>query len=326
MTEAFCRHLLKDTDLNSEELIDIINVAWLIKRRKLNFSKILEGFSIGLLFEKPSLRTRVSTQTACAMLGANSVILRGDELHLHRGETPEDSAQVLSGYIDLLMGRVLSHSSLQKLASVDAMPIVNGLCDKFHPLQALADMLTIAESFNGIIKGINLLYLGDGNNVANSLLLSGAMFGINVNVCTPEKYKCDSEIVTTAEKLSVRSGSTVLQSFDPLKSIKNADVVYTDVWVSMGDESEESIRIAEFNKYQINSQLMKDAPPHSIILHCLPAHFDQEITREVFDSDQARIFNQAHNRLPIAASVFFFLLKKEKFNEIASLHSLIPKT
>jgi len=305
------RHLLKDHDLSPAELLDLVLVARLIKRRPELVRGRLSGSSIGLLFEKPSLRTRVSCETACALLGAHPVILRGDELHLHRGETASDCAQVLSGYLDLLMGRVIFHQLLVDLASVNALPVVNGLCDLFHPLQALADMLTIFDSFNGRMRQVRITYLGDGNNVATSLMIAGAMLGLSVTISSPEGYEVPAALVATAERFAAESGGSITLEGDPVRAVANAQVLYTDVWTSMGDEGEEEYRRQIFSPYQINSELLSRAPADALILHCLPAHFGEEITRDVFDSAQSRVVSQAHNRLPTAAAVFLFLLQRE---------------
>lgn len=310
------RHLLKDHDLSPSELLDLVTVARLIKRRPELVRGRLSGSSIGLLFEKPSLRTRVSCETACALLGAHPVILRGDELHLHRGETAADCANVLSGYLDLLMARVISHQLLVDLASVNALPVVNGLCDLFHPLQALADMVAICDSFNGRIKGIRVTYLGDGNNVATSLMMAGAMLGLSITLSSPEGYEVPASLVVTAERFASESGGEVSLEGDPARAVANAQVIYTDVWTSMGDEGEEEDRRQVFSPYQINRALLDRAPRDAIVLHCLPAHFGEEITREVFDSIQSRVVPQAHNRLQTAAAVFLFLLQREPFYQL----------
>lgn len=314
------RHLLKDYDVTPTELFDIVLVARLIKRRPAVVRGSLAGQSIGLFFEKPSLRTRVSCETACALLGAHPVTLRGDELHLHRGETPADSAQVLSGYLDLLMARVRCHQLLVDLASVDALPVVNGLCDSFHPLQALADMLTIYESFNGRIRGIRVTYLGDGNNVAASLMLAGAMLGVSVTIASPLGYEVNPSLVARANRFAEESGGAISLVTDPAGAVADAQVLYTDVWTSMGDEGEEDSRREVFAPYQINRALLTRAPADALVLHCLPAHFDEEITREVFDCAQSRVVPQAHNRLPTAAAVFLFLLNRELFYQVRAQH------
>lgn len=319
------RHLLKDYDVTPAELFDIVIVARLIKRRPALVRGSLAGHSIGLLFEKPSLRTRVSCETACALLGAHPVSLRGDELHLHRGETAADSARVLSGYLDLLMARVMSHQLLVDLASVNALPVVNGLCDAFHPLQALADMLTIHESFNGRLHGIRVTYLGDGNNVAASLMLAGAMLGVSVTIASPVGYEVDSSLLARATRFAEESGGGVTLLSDPIAAVAEAQVLYTDVWTSMGDEGEEALRREAFAPYQINRSLLEHAPADAIVLHCLPAHFDEEITREVFDSFQSRVVPQAHNRLPTAAAAFLFLLNRELFSQVRTQYGDITR-
>ena len=310
------RNFLKDSDLDPLEQSSVLQMARLFKRRKRELGHLLQGLSIGLLFEKPSLRTRVSAETACSLLGASPVMLRAEELHFHRGETPQDGASVLSGYLSLILARVRSHTLLEELAEPGALPIVNGLSDRFHPLQALADLLTISEAFNWRLKGRTLCYLGDGNNVAHSLILAGVMAGVKIRVAAPEGYQPEDSILVEAEKIGALSGGGVELFLDPNKAIRNAEVLYTDVWTSMGSEGEEEERSDVFRPYQLNMDLVKKASDDVIVLHCLPAHFGEEITREAFDSHHSRIIAQAHNRQPTAAAIFLFCLWREKFYEL----------
>ncbi len=307
------RHLLTDTDVSPRELADLVQIASLIKRRRDQFSDVLRGRSIGLLFEKPSLRTRVSSETAATLLGAHPIILRGDELHLHRGETPEDSARVLTGYLDLLMARVLSHGLLESFASVNCLPIVNGLSDTHHPLQALADMLTIHEAFNGRLEGRRVCYVGDCNNVATSLVLSGVALGLDMVVACPNQYRGSRALPETALLIGERTGGSLVFSSEVEEAAAGADVLYTDVWISMGDEGEEQERRQALAPYQLNESLIRRASDDVVVMHCLPANFGEEITREAFDGPQSRILRQAHNRLPATAAVFLFLLDRERF-------------
>jgi len=307
------RHFLKDTDISTSEQATVLTVAKALKRLPSEKKGFLTGSSIGLLFEKPSLRTRVSSETAASLLGAFPVTLRGEELHFHRGEEPEDAARVLSGYLSLLLARVYKHSLLTSLAEPSALPIVNGLCDSFHPLQALADLLTISESFNGRLEGLHLTYLGDGNNVAHSLLLAGAMAGLHVAVASPEGYAPNQDIVEEAKTIATKRRGSITIAHDPKQFISHTDVIYTDVWVSMGDEAEHDLRNDIFAPYQLNEALISLAHRDTIVLHCLPAHFGLEITRGVFHSNRSRIINQAHNRLPTTAAIFLMLLDYENF-------------
>lgn len=311
------RHLLSDKDLSSHDVDDILSVAMTAKRDPRSVRGLLLGSTIGLFFEKPSLRTRVSAETACTLLGAYPVVLRREELHLERGETPEDSARVLSGYLDLLMGRVLSQSTLERFAAAKALPILNGLSDMWHPLQALTDLLTIQESFNGRLKGLSLAYYGDFNNVASSLAWCSVLAGLNVILVCPESYSCPEPMLIALRSLAESSGGSVVLAHDPVEAASDVDVLYTDVWVSMGDEAESQDRIKTLAPYQLNSQILSLASRNAIVLHCLPATMGEEITREVFDSPNSRIIQQAHNRFPVAVSVLLFLLARERFENIA---------
>jgi ornithine carbamoyltransferase len=309
------RHFLKDTDVSASEQFDILKVARAIKRNRGQFSETLLGMSIGLFFEKPSLRTRVSSHTACSSLGATPISLRADELHFHRGETPQDGIRVLAGYLELLLARVYSHKLLVELAKPSVVPIVNGLCDLYHPLQALADLLTIYEAFNGRLKGLRLTYLGDSNNVSNSLALAGTMAGLQVTLCCPKELSPEDYILKEIANVSLTKDSFFRVEHDPKKAVANADIVYTDVWTSMGEEEEESSRKILLKDYQVNSELLSSAKRDTVVMHCLPAHFNEEITRDVFDSPNSRIIEQAHNRFPTTAAIFLFSLWRERFME-----------
>jgi ornithine carbamoyltransferase len=313
------RSFLKDSDLSVKEQHAVLQVATIIKRRRFDLNSVLRGQSIGLFFEKPSLRTRVSAETAASLLGATPITLRASELHFHRGELPKDGAMVLSGYLSLLLARVFKHSLLEELKEPEVLPIVNGLSDLFHPLQALADLLTIKESFNGRLLGRTLCYLGDGNNVAHSLMLAGAISGLNVVIATPKGYEPLEEVIKEAKEINLVTGGSLNLTTEPESAVLNCDVLYTDVWTSMGKEGEENERNEAFRPYQLNRALLKLAKEEAIVLHCLPAHFGEEITREVFDSSSSRVFRQAHNRQATTASIFLFCLMPEKFYELANL-------
>ena len=313
------RHFLRDDDISPAEQRLVLAAAAQLSVKPTAVKRALSGSSIGLFFEKPSLRTRVSAETASVNLGAHPLQLRADDLQLHRGETAGDSARVLCGYLSLLMARVNRHSLLEEFAEPNTLSVVNGLSERFHPLQALADLLTMHQEWNGDIKGRKLVYLGDGNNVCHSLMLAGAMAGLHVVAACPHSYSPDEAVLTRAQELASASGGSVTVEADPQTAAENADALYADVWTSMGDEGQEAERCAVFAPYQLNQKLMKLAKPGAIALHCLPAHRDEEISTEVFEGKQSRVFPQAHNRLPTTAALFLFMLSPEVCEALASL-------
>lgn len=302
------RHFLRDDDLSPADQGLVLDAAARLAEAPHLASEALRSDAIGLLFEKPSLRTRVSSEVACARLGATPVHLRTDELQLSRGESAEDSVRVLVGYLSLLMARVREHGFLEDLARPDVLPIVNGLSDRFHPLQSLADLLTLRQEL-GTLAGRRMAFVGDGNNVASSLMLASAMAGLGLVVATPEAYRPPEDVVDRAIELAAASGAEVRLTTDPVDAVKEADAVYTDVWTSMGQEDEEAQRRRDLWPYQVNAELIAQAPASAIVLHCLPAHRGDEITDDVLDSERSRVFGQAHNRLPATAALFLFLLE-----------------
>jgi len=311
------RHLLRDDDLSVEEQSAVVKLALRFSEDKQLASDILRGNSIGLLFEKQSLRTRVSAEVASINLGAHPVQLRGEELHFNRGEPASDAVRVLAGYLQLLMGRVNSHSLLEQLRESDRLPIVNGLSDKFHPLQALADLLTMAQIWNGELKGRTVCYVGDGNNVCASLMLSSAMQGVNFRVAAPAGLEPEGQIVSKAQKLAQSNGGSVSILNDPVQASEQVDLLYTDVWVSMGDESGAAEHKKRLEGFQINSELLSKAASGAKVLHCLPAHRGEEISGEVIDGSSSCVIQQAHNRLPATMAAFLFLLNPEKAVELS---------
>lgn len=308
------RHLLRDDDLSPVEqrlvLLVAGKVAESLKERSTEWITLLSGRTIGLFFEKPSLRTRVSTEVACAKLGAQVVNLWPDELHLGRGESVGDTAIALGGYLDLMLARVYRQELLEGLAAENALPIVNGLSDLCHPLQALADLLTLAQEWSWEFSGRRLVYLGDGNNVAHSLLLSGAMAGLSVTICSPKAYNPSSDVIARANELAMVGGGKIVVT-DDLDAVAGADALYTDVWTSMGSEGQEVLRSQVFKQYQLNEALLGKSASDAIVLHCLPAHREQEITSAVLDGKRARVVRQAFNRLPTTFAVLLFLLAPE---------------
>ena len=288
-------NFLSSSDLNSDQILSLFELA---KQLKTGNRRIdLGNRVLGLIFKKASTRTRVSFQVAMARLGGQTVDLNPQITQVGRGEPIKDTARVLSRYCDALAIRTFSQQELEEYAEWSTIPVINALTDLEHPCQALADYLTIQEKF-GELKGINLSYIGDGNNVANSLMICGAMLGVNVQICSPEGFNADSQIVEKAKSLS-EFGSKISISSDPLKAVKEAQVIYTDVWASMGQEEEHIKRQKIFENYKVDQKLIGLADEEAIILHCLPAHRGEEITEEALESKSSHVFDQAENRLHV---------------------------
>ncbi len=289
------KDFLSSSDLNSEQILSLFELA---KQLKIGYRRIdLGNRVLGLIFKKASTRTRVSFQVAMARLGGQTVDLNPQITQLGRGEPIKDTARVLSRYCDVLAIRTFSQQELEEYAEWSTIPVINALTDLEHPCQALADYLTIQEKF-GELEGINLSYVGDGNNVANSLMICGAILGVNVTICSPKGFEVDSQIVEKAKSLS-EFGSKISICNDPSKAVKEAQVIYTDVWASMGQEEEHLKRKEIFEKYKVDQKLIGLADEGVIILHCLPAHREEEITEEALESQSSYVFDQAENRLHV---------------------------
>jgi len=305
------RDLLTLQDFTSEELFTMIKLA---EKMKLDYysgkkvTSLLNGKTLGMIFQKPSTRTRISFEVAMTQLGGHAIYLNWNDLQLGRGETIADTAKVLSRYVDGIMARVFSHRDLEILAEAASIPVINGLSDLYHPCQIISDMLTIYEK-KGRLKGVNLTFIGDGgNNICHSLLIGCSKLGLNIKVACPEKYKPKEEILKLANLNAGKSGSTVKITHSPEEGVKDADIIYTDVWVSMGQEEEAKTRMKIFPPYQVNSKLLEKAPEDVLIMHCLPAHRGYEITDEVIDSEKSIVWDQAENRLHVQKAVLALLL------------------
>jgi ornithine carbamoyltransferase len=283
---------------NSDELKTALDLADELKalRKSREPHELLPGRSIGMIFQKPSTRTRVSFEVGIAELGGHGLYLAAGDLQLGRGETIKDTAHVLERYLDAIMIRTFSQEDVEELAEHTEIPVINGLTDYAHPCQALADLMTIRERL-GRLSGARLAYLGDGNNVCVSLMVGAARFGMRFVAATPEGYEPDANAVTAARRAAVQMGGTVELARDPKEAAHDADVVYTDVWTSMGQEEEAERRRADLGGYQINAELLSRANPDAIVLHCLPAHYGEEITEEVLYGPQSAVWDQAENRL-----------------------------
>jgi ornithine carbamoyltransferase len=292
-------------DLSYEELIDILDIASDLKEKRARgkTSTGLKNKSLAMIFEKSSTRTRVSFEVAMTELGGHAIYLNYRDIQLGRGESVADTARVMSRYIHAIMARVYKHETLTGLSKYSTVPVINGLSDLEHPCQILADLLTIRE-YKGKLKNLNFSWIGDGNNVCNSAILACALTGMKITVACPEGYEPNSEILNKARDI----GGTVNVIRDPLKAAKNADILYTDVWVSMGEEEEYEQRLRDFKPYQINSKLLEQAKHDVMVLHCLPAHRGEEITAEVVDGPNSAVFDQAENRLHAQKALLLKLL------------------
>jgi len=268
---------------------------------------ILKGKSLAMIFQKPSLRTRISFDMAMRHLGGDALYISPSEIGLGQRESIADVARVLSGYVDAIMARVFEHAHVLELAKWSSIPVVNGLSDFDHPCQGMADALTIIEKF-GALKGLNVAYVGDGNNVAVSLMHICSKLGANFTIASPEGYDINPTYVTDCQKFAAESGATIHELRDPHDAVKNADVIYTDTWTSMGQEAETEKRKKVFPPYQVNAQLVAEARAHAIVMHCLPAHRGQELTDDVADGPHSVIFPQAHNRMHAQKAILVRLL------------------
>jgi ornithine carbamoyltransferase len=291
-------HFLDIFDHSSEELQDILDLAVQLKKEYFSGGNapLFKGKVLGMIFQKPSLRTRVSFDMAMRHMSGDALYLSPSEIGLGKRESIADVARVLSGYVQAIMGRVFEHAHVLELAKWSSVPVVNGLSDFSHPCQAMADALTIQEKF-GRTKGLNIAYVGDGNNVAVSLMHISAKLGWNFSIANPEGYGLDPQAVEMAEEIAGPTGCQLRFLRDPHEAVKKAQVIYTDTWTSMGQEEESAKREQVFPPYQVNTKLVAEADKNVIIMHCLPAHRNHELTDEVADGSHSVIFPQAHNRL-----------------------------
>ena len=288
------KHLLKLLDLSKEEIIDILNLADQLKYENKNGIEhhLLKGKTLGMIFQKSSTRTRVSFETGMYQLGGQALFLSNRDLQIGRGEPVQDTARVLSRYIDGIMIRTFEQKEVEDLANYGAIPIINGLTDFCHPCQVLADLMTIRE-YKGRFDGLKMCYIGDGNNMANSLIVGGLKVGMSVSIACPEGYRPDPEVLEFTKQYEGK----FFMTDKPLEAAKGADVLFTDVWTSMGEEAETEKRKAAFAGYQINDEIMAAANEGAMVQHCLPAHREEEITEKVFEAHANEIFDEAENRL-----------------------------
>lgn len=303
------KDLLKMADLSKEEILDILNLADQLKYEIKHGIKHhhLEGKTLGMIFEKSSTRTRVSFETGMYQLGGYPLFLSSNDLQIGRGEPIQDTARVLSRYINGIMIRTFSQEEVEKLAKCSTIPIINGLTDDEHPCQILADLMTIRENKN-ILDGLKVAYIGDGNNMAQSLLIGCLTVGMDISLAIPKKYKVKKEYIDKGNELANKNNLSFEIVENPEEAVLNADVVITDVWASMGQENEFNERIKYFKGYQVNSKLMSLTNKDSIVLHCLPAHREEEITEEILEKYSDIIFEEAENRLHVQKAILSKLL------------------
>lgn len=303
------RDLLTLLDYTSEEVEGLVALSTQLKTitKAGKCPQILAGKMLGMIFEKHSTRTRISFEVGMNQLGGKAMFLHSRDLQIGRGESIYDTAHVLSGYLDGIMIRANSHAMVKELAEHASIPVINGLTDIYHPCQALADLETIVEN-KGSLKGLKIAYVGDGNNVAHSLVVAAAHVGMHVSVATPVGYEPNAEIIAKAQAIAAKNGSTVVVTLDPIEAVKDADAVYADVWTSMGQEEESAKRLVDFTDYQINDALVAHAKPDYMFLHCLPAHREEEVTASVIDGPNSYIFEQAENRLHAQKAVLASIL------------------
>ena len=304
------RHFLTLTDFSKDELLEMINLAIKIKKqtKKKEFVPYLEKQTLGMIFEKSSTRTRVSFEVGIYQLGGIGLFLSSSDLQLGRGEPLKDTARVVSSMVDMVMIRTYKQSDLEEFATYSKVPVINGLTDSFHPVQLMADYLTMIE-FNKANNPI-VAYIGDGNNMANSWLNLAAILGFELRVATPKGYECDSKVVQNALNLAKKSGAKIYISNNPKEAVKDVDVVTTDTWVSMGQEDEKEKRVKDFQGYMVDSNLMALAKNDAIFLHCLPAYRGYEVSEDVFEKYADVIFQEAENRLHAQKGIMVWLDSK----------------
>lgn len=305
------KDLLSIHDLAPAEVETILSLAATLKAQQKNGEPHphLKGKTLGMIFQKASTRTRVSFEVGMWQLGGSALFLSANDLQIGRGEPIKDTARVLSRYVDGIMIRTFSHAEVEELAAYASVPVINALTDAQHPCQALADLLTVVEHKGGL-QGRKMAYIGDGNNMVHSLLHGCAKMGMHISVATPAGYEPSAAVVAEAKAAAAVSGSTIEVVNDPYQAVQNADVLYTDVWASMGQENEQALRAKAFAGYQINRELLAAAKADAIILHCLPAHRGEEITDEVIEGAQSAVFDQAENRLHVQKAIMTLLMGK----------------
>ena len=308
---GYAKDLLDVAAMPRAQIDDLLRLAASLKAKQRQGTPhwLLPGKTLGLLFQKPSTRTRVSFEAGMNQLGGHALVLPMGDSQLSRGESVPDTARVLSRYLDGIVIRTYDHATVEEWAAAADIPVINGLTDHSHPCQALSDLLTI-QSFKGRLKGLTLTYIGDGNNVANSLIEAGAKMGMRVVAGCPAGYQPDQHVIDRARIEGESTGAAIEVIENPQVAVKEADVLYTDVWISMGREREQARRLKALASYQLNDRLLQRAKPDAIVMHCLPAHRGEEITADVLDGPQSVVIDQAENRLHMQKAILVQLLNK----------------
>ena len=303
------KHFISVTDATLDEFQQMLKLTEDLKNKRKNRIpfKPMDGKTLGMIFTKSSTRTRVSFEVGTVELGGYPLFLSSADIQLGRGETIYDTANVLSRFVDGIMIRTFAHQDVLDLAEYGSIPIINGLTDYMHPCQAIADLFTVYEH-KGKLEGLKMSYIGDGNNVTHSLLHACAMAGMDMSVATPKGYECAPEIVEEAKEIGKKTGSKIIITNDPVEAIKDSDAVYTDTWVSMGQEAEKAKRIEIFKDYTIDGKLFKNAKEDAVFMHCLPAYRGYEVTEEVIDGPNSVIFDEAENRLHAQKAIMTMLM------------------
>ena len=299
------KDLLSISDLSSEDISLLMSDTMVMKAS--GWLSSLSGKTLALLFEKPSLRTRVSFEVAIRQLGGQAIYLSPAEVGLGKRESVADVARVLSRYVDAIVARTFSHNTLEVLAGCAGVPVINALSDREHPCQILADLFTIYEK-KGELKGLTMAYIGDGNNVAHSLLLAAALAGLNFRIASPKGYQIEEKVLSTAQGYAIDSGAKIVLTEKPNQAAINADIIYTDVWTSMGQEAESKKRLKAFADYQVNSKLLALAREDAIIMHPLPAHRGEEVAEGILESPASVVFDQAENRMHLTKALLVSIL------------------
>ncbi len=303
------KDILSIHDLSREEIDQILDTSQNFKMKKKlgEVYQPLKDKSLGMIFQKSSTRTRVSFEVGMWQLGGYALFLNANDLQLNRGETIADTARNLSRYLDGIMIRTFSHQDVLDLAEYSSVPVINGLTDLLHPCQVLSDLFTIKEKKNNL-EGLKLAYIGDGNNMAHSLMFGGAKMGMHTSICSPSGFEPDPEITRLSRIDAAKTGATIDIQDDPVQAVQTADIVYTDVWTSMGMEKEYEARLNTFSRFQVNSALLEKAKEDVLIMHCLPAHRGEEITDQVIDGPRSIIFDQAENRLHVQKAIMALII------------------
>ena len=303
------KHFISIHDITRDEFNGLLDLAIKLKKEQKSgiAHPILKGKTLGMIFTKSSTRTRISFEVGMYQLGGHPLFLNANDMQLGRGESIYDTANVMSRFVDGIMIRTFDHQDVLDLAKYGSVPVINALTDHLHPCQAMADLMTVYEH-KGKLEGLKLAYIGDGNNVCHSLLYACAKAGMDMSVATPKGYECDQIVIDNAKADAKESGSTIITTYDPIEAIKNADVVCTDTWTSMGQEAEKAERVKIFKDYQVNAELFSHSNDDSVFIHCLPAYRGYEVTEDVIDGPRSIIFDEAENRLHAQKAILATLM------------------